>query len=104
MRDFRQNIEKSYNKFLYSLYIARAPFQVEKGGKGLFTSIGLNKSLLPLGLFIHQSKFHYNLRLSFLNLVHVLNGRCLYIPGQRCLSYDINRNELARAFNLLLAI
>ena len=98
-------LEKRYNVLfpnclLHSLRAAGAPFRVEKGGKGLFTSTGLNKSLLPLRPFTHQSGFHYNLRLSFLNLVSVLNGAYTY-QGRD--TYDIDRNELARAFRLLLA-
>lgn len=97
VRDLRRNVEKRCDEFLRSLRAAGAPFQVEKGAKGLFTSAGLNKSLLRLGPFAHQSGFHYNLRISFLNLVHVLNGAYTY-QGRGV--YDINRNELARAFRL----
>jgi hypothetical protein len=57
----------------------------------------LNKSLLALGPFTHQSGFHYNLRLSFLKLVHVLNGAYTY-RGRDV--YDVDRNELAQAFRL----
>ena len=97
VRDLRRNVEKRCDEFLRSLRAAGAPFQVEKGGKGLFTSADLNKSLLPLGPFTHQSGFHYNLRLSFLKLVHVLNGAYAY-QGRDV--YNIDRNELARAFRL----
>lgn len=97
VRDLRRNVEKRCDEFLRSLRAAGAPFQVDRGGKGLFTSAGLDKSLLPLGPFTHQSGFHYNLRLSFLNLVHVLNGAYTY-QGRDV--YDIDRNELARAFRL----
>jgi hypothetical protein len=97
VRDLRRNVEKRCDEFLRSLRAAGALFQVEKGGKGLFTSAGLNKSLLPLGQFTHQSGFHYNLRLSFLHLVHVLNGAYTY-QGRD--TYDIDRNERARAFRL----
>ena len=47
---------------------------MRQGAKGVFTSTDLNKSLLLLGSFTQQSGFHYNLRLSFLNLVCVLTG------------------------------
>jgi hypothetical protein len=97
VRDLRRNVEKRCDEFLCSLRVAGAPFQVEKGGKGLFTSAGLNKSLLPLGPFTHQSGIHYNLRLSFLNFVQVLNGAFTYRGRD---TYDIDRNELARAFRL----
>lgn len=97
VRDLRRNVEKRCDEFLRSLRTAGAPFQVEKGGRGLFTSAGLNKSLLPLGPFTHQSGFHYNLRLSFLNLVRILNGAYTY-QGRDI--YDIDRNELVRAFRL----
>ena len=97
VRDLRRNVEKRCDEFLRSLRAAGAPFQVEKRGKGLFTSAGLDNSLLPLGPFTYQSGFHYNLRLSFLNLVHVLNGAYTY-QGRGV--YDIDRNELARAFRL----
>jgi hypothetical protein len=97
VRDLRRNVEKRCDEFMRSLCAAGAPFQVEKGGKGLFTSAGLNKSLLPIGPFTHQSGFHYNLRLSFLNLVYILNSAYTY-QGRDV--YDIDRNELARAFRL----
>ncbi|KAF1815599.1 hypothetical protein P152DRAFT_446646 [Eremomyces bilateralis CBS 781.70] len=97
IRDLRRNVEKRCNEFLRSLRAARAPFQVERGGKGLFTSAGLNKSLLRLGPFKHQSGFQYNLRLSFLSLVRILNGA---YTCQGRMVYDIDRNELARAFRL----
>src|SRR5579862_6774058 len=58
VRDLRRNVEKRCDEFLRSLCAVGVPFQVEKGGKGLFTSAGLNKSLLPLGPFEHQSGFH----------------------------------------------
>ncbi|KAF2259624.1 hypothetical protein CC78DRAFT_591810 [Lojkania enalia] len=97
VRDLRRNVEKRCFEFLYSLCAARASLQVQKGGKGLFTSDGLKKSLLPLGPFMHQSGFQYNLRLSFLNLVQTLNGAYTY-QGRNF--YDTNRNELTRAFRL----
>jgi hypothetical protein len=97
VRDLRRNVEKRCDEFLRSLRAAGAPFQVEKGEKGLFTSAGLDKSLLPLRPFTHQSGFHYNLRLSFLNLARVLNDAFTY-RGRDV--YDIDRDELARAFRL----
>jgi hypothetical protein len=97
VRDLRRNVEKRCDEFLRSLRAAGVPFQVEKGRKGLFTSAGLNKSLLPLGPFGHQSGFHYNLRFSFRNLVQALNGAYTY-QGRD--TYNIDRNELARAFRL----
>ena len=97
VRDLRRNVEKRCDEFLRSLCAAGASFQGEKGEKGLLTSAGLKKSLLPLGPFTHQSGFHYNLRLSFLNLVHGLNGAYTY-QGRDV--YDVDRNELARAFRL----
>jgi hypothetical protein len=97
VRDLRRNVEKSCSEFLRSLRAAGAPIQVEKGGKGLFTSASLDKTLLPLRPFTHQSGLHYNLRFSFLNLVRVLNDAHTY-QGRG--AYDIDRNELARAFRL----
>ncbi|KAH0556196.1 hypothetical protein GP486_005874 [Trichoglossum hirsutum] len=97
VRDLRRNVEKRCDEFLRSLRAAGVPFQVEKGSKGLFTSAGLNKSLLPLGPFEHQSGFHYNLRLSFRNLVDALNDAYTYRGRD---TYDIDRNKLARAFRL----
>jgi hypothetical protein len=63
----------------------------------LLTSAGFSKSLRPLGPFTHQSGFEYNLRLSFLKLVQVLNGACTY-QGRGV--YDMDGHELARAFRL----
>ncbi|KAI9652458.1 MAG: hypothetical protein M1829_001642 [Trizodia sp. TS-e1964] len=97
VRELRRNVGKSCNDFLHSLRAPGALFQVEKGGKGLFNSAGLNESLLPLRPSTHQSGFHRNLRLSFLSLVLTLNDAYTY-KGRD--SYDINRNELARAFRL----
>jgi len=97
VRDLRRSVEKRCDDFLRSLRVAGAPFQVEKGGNGLFTLASLNESLLTLKPSTHHSGFHYNLRLSFLKLVHVLNGAYTY-QGRNV--YDINRNELARAFRL----
>ncbi|KAF2278991.1 uncharacterized protein EI97DRAFT_431208 [Westerdykella ornata] len=101
VRDLRRNVEKKCDEFLRSLCAAGAPFQVEKGGRGLFTSAGLNKSLAPLEPFTCQSGFHYNVRLSFLKLVHGLNGAYTY---QRKDVYKIDRDELAEAFRLSAGI
>ena len=97
VRHLRSTVEKSCKEFLHSLRAAGAPFQVEKGEKGLFASVGLNESLLPLGPFRHQYGLHYNLRLSFLNLVQALNSAYTYLGRD---VYDVDRNELARAFRL----
>ncbi|KAF2465118.1 uncharacterized protein BDR25DRAFT_306928 [Lindgomyces ingoldianus] len=97
VRYLRRNVEKRCDEFLRSLRAVGASFQVEKGGKGLFTSTCLNKSLRPLGPFMSQSGFHYNLRLSFLKFVHILNGAYTY-KGRDV--YDIDRDELSRAFRL----
>jgi hypothetical protein len=97
VRDLRRNVEKRCDEFLRFLRAAGAPFQVEKGDKGLFTSAGLEKSLLPLQPSMYQSGFHYNLRFSFLKLVRVLNGAYTYLGRD---VYDIDRDELARAFRL----
>jgi hypothetical protein len=95
MRDLRRNVERRCDEFLRSLRAAETPFQVERGGNGLFTSVGLNRSLLSLRPSTYFSGFHHNLRLSFLNLVTNLNGAYTY-QGRDI--YDIDRNELARAF------
>jgi len=95
MCDLRRDVEKRCNEFLCSLRVARAPFQVEKGKKGMFTSAGFSKSFRPLEPFTHQSGFEYNLRFSFLMLVHVLNGACTY-QGRDV--YDMDGHELAQAF------
>jgi hypothetical protein len=97
VRDLRRSVEKSCDEFLRSFRVAGAPFQVEKGGEGLFTSTGLNQSRLTLTPFNYQSGFHYNLRISALNLVDILNSAYTY-KGRGV--YDIDRNELARAFKL----
>ncbi|MCJ1360603.1 MAG: hypothetical protein MMC33_010611 [Icmadophila ericetorum] len=97
VRDLRRNVEEICEKFMRSLRTTGASFQVEKGGKGMFTSAGLNKSLLPLGPFAHQFGFQYNLRRSFLKLVQVLNSAYTY-QGRDV--YNIDRNELAQAFGL----
>ncbi|KAF2259629.1 hypothetical protein CC78DRAFT_571764 [Lojkania enalia] len=97
IRDLRRNVVKRCSEFLRSLRVAGAPLQVQKGGKGLLTSDGLKQSLLPLGPFMHQTGFQYNLRLSFLSLAHILNDAHTY-RGRDV--HDINRNELARAFRL----
>jgi hypothetical protein len=78
VRDLRRNVEKRCNEFLRSLRAPGVPYQVEKGEKGIFTSAGLEQSLLPLTPFAHQAGFHYNLRHSFLELVRALNGACTY--------------------------
>jgi hypothetical protein len=95
VRDLRRSVEKNCDEFLCSLRVAGAPFQVEKGGEGLFTSTGLNQSCLPLTPFTHQSGFHYNFRISVLNLVDIINSA--YTHKGRGV-YDIDWNELARAF------
>lgn len=95
VRDLRRNVEKKCKEFLRSLSAAGVPFQEEKGKKGVLTSAGLNKSIASLAPSTHQSGFHYNLRLSFLNLVHFLNGA--YTFRSRGL-YDVDRKELTRAF------
>ena len=97
IRNLRQNVKKRCDEFLRSLRAAGAPFQVERGERGLFASVSLDKSLLPLRPFTHQSGFHHNLRLSFLQLVRVLNNAYTY-QGRDV--YDIDMNELARAFRL----
>lgn len=97
VRDLRRNVEKECEEFLRSLRAAGVPLQEEKGKKGLLTSAGLNKSILPLTRSTYQSGFHYNLRLSFLNLVQFLNGA--YTFRSRGL-YDVDRNELTSAFRL----
>jgi hypothetical protein len=95
VEDLGLNVEKRCDEFLRSLRAAGVPFQVEKGRKGLFISASLDKSLLPLRPFKHLSELHYNLRLSFLNLVQILNGA--YTCQGRDV-YDIDMKELAQAF------
>jgi hypothetical protein len=97
VRDLKRNVEKRCDEFLRSLRRAGAPFQVERRGKGLFTSAGLRESLVPLGLFSNQSGFHYNLRRGFLILVHTLNSAYTY-NGRGV--YNIDKYELAHAFTL----
>lgn len=97
VRELRRNVEKKCKEFLRCLRISGEPFQVKRGGKGLFTSAGLNRILLPLESFAHQSGFHYNLRLSFLKLVRILNSAYTYKGTD---IYDVDRNDLAQAFRL----
>ncbi|KAF2259628.1 hypothetical protein CC78DRAFT_57270 [Lojkania enalia] len=97
MLDLSQNVEQRCIKFLRSLRAARAPFQVKRGRKGLLTLDSLNRSLLPLGPFTHQTGFQNNLRFGFLRLVHVLNSACTY-QGRDV--YDTNKYELAWAFGI----
>jgi hypothetical protein len=80
---------------LYAL--AGVPFHVDKGRTGLFTAAGLEKSLLRLEPFRHQSGFHCNLRLSFPSLVRALTVAYTY-RGRDI--YDTDRILLAQAFRL----
>lgn len=95
VRHLRRDVEKKCEEFLRSLRTAGAPFQVENGGKGVFTSLGLSNTLLSLGPSAHHSGLQYNLRLGLRKLVLVLNGAHTF-RGQGV--YGIDRNELARAF------
>ncbi|KAN0091716.1 hypothetical protein V8E51_017563 [Hyaloscypha variabilis] len=97
VRDLREDVEKRCHKFLCSLRVAGASFQVEEGKKGLLTSAGFSKSLRRLFPSTHQSGLEYNLRLSFLILVHLLNGACTY-QGRDV--YDMDGHELAQAFRV----
>lgn len=101
VRDLRRNVEKRCDEFLRSLRVAGVPFQVERGGNGLFTSAGLDQRLLHLAPFTNQSGFHCNLRLSFRNLVLGLNGAYTYMGRD---VWDIDRNQLAQAFRVAAGI
>jgi hypothetical protein len=95
VRDLRRNVEQGCDEFLRSLGADEAPFHVEEGEKGLFTSDGLTKSLLFLGPFEHHSGLLYNLRLSLRTLVHILND-AYTCQGKNV--YKINKYKLAWAF------
>lgn len=97
VRNLRRGVEKRCDEFLRSLRAAGALFQVERGGKGLFTSAGLGESLKPLRIFSKQSGFHYSLRKVFFNLVCTLNSAYTYKSGG---VYDIDKDQLAQAFEL----
>jgi hypothetical protein len=94
IRALRRNVEKECEEFLRGLH-AGEPFQVVKGVRGIFTSSSLNKILLYVGPRSHHSGLHYNLRHSFRTLVNMLNGAFTSRGGA---NYDIDRDELARAF------
>lgn len=94
MRNLRRNVENRCYEFLCSLHPAGAPVHVGKEQKGLFSSAELTKILLPLGPFTHPSGFQHNLRLSYVNLVTVLNGAYTHRGESR-----FDRSELTRAFS-----
>jgi hypothetical protein len=95
--DLRERVEKLCEEFLLSLHPEPARIQTKEGEPALLTYVGLNKCISSLGPFLFQSKFHYDLRRSFLNFLHYLNSAFRYrAPGD----YFVDTDALAHAFEI----
>lgn len=95
--DLKWHVKNKCWGFLFALREDEVSYQLEIGGKGVFTPAGLNTILSRLEPFRHQSGFIHNLHFSFQNLVRNLNGAFTY-QGKDF--YEPDTIELARAFRL----